>query len=50
MAQEFLSQPTVLLFLRVFLALMFAHAALSKLGHRDEFFGVVRNFLILPEG
>jgi len=50
MVQEFLSQPVVLLFLRVFLALMFAHAALSKLGHADEFYGVVRNFRILPDG
>lgn len=49
MAQELLTQPVLLLTLRVFLALLFASAALSKLGAGDEFYGVVRNFRILPD-
>lgn len=50
MAAELLTEPSVTLMLRVFLALMFATAAVSKLGHADEFYGVVRNFRILPDG
>lgn len=50
MAAELLTEPTVTLALRVFLALMFATAAASKLGHAEEFYGVVRNFRILPDG
>ena len=49
MVTEVLAQSAVLLALRVFLALMFAVAAVGKLGHAEEFFGVVRNFRILPE-
>lgn len=50
MTADLLTEPVVTLTLRVFLALMFAIAAVSKLGHAEEFFGVVRNFRILPEG
>jgi len=45
----FLSDPLVTIFLRVFLALLFAGAAYSKLRHQEEFFGVVRNFRLMPE-
>lgn len=45
-----LAEPLVTTFLRSFLALLFATAAVSKLRHRDEFFGVVRNFRVTPEG
>lgn len=50
MAADLLAEPSVTLTLRVFLALMFATAAVSKLGHAEEFYGVVRNFRILPDG
>lgn len=50
MAYDLISNPALLLAIRVFLALMFATAALSKLGHAEEFYGVVRNFRILPDG
>jgi len=45
----FLSDPLVTIFLRVFLALLFAGAAYSKLRHQEEFYGVVRNFRLMPE-
>lgn len=44
-----LSDPLVTTFLRSFLALLFAGAALSKLRHQEEFVGVVRNFRLMPE-
>lgn len=47
---ELVANPAALLAIRVFLALVFATAALSKLGHAEEFYGVVRNFRILPDG
>lgn len=50
MVHELLANPALLLAIRVFLALVFATAALSKLGHAEEFYGVVRNFRILPNG
>ena len=50
MAMELLAQPVLLLAVRVFLALVFVTAALSKLGNAEEFYGVVRNFRILPDG
>jgi uncharacterized membrane protein YphA (DoxX/SURF4 family) len=37
------------LFLRFLLALVFAAAAISKLRNAEEFYGVVRNFRLLPE-
>lgn len=46
---ELVANPAALLAIRVFLALVFATAALSKLGHAEEFHGVVRNFRILPD-
>lgn len=50
MLYELVANPALLLAVRVFLALVFATAALSKLGHAEEFYGVVRNFRILPDG
>lgn len=44
-----LSEPLVTTFLRSFLILLFAGAAISKLRHAEEFFGVVRNFRLIPE-
>ncbi len=44
-----LSDPLVTAFLRSFLAILFAGAAYSKLRHQEEFFGVVRNFRLMPE-
>lgn len=49
MASDLVANPAALLAIRVFLALIFATAALSKLGHAEEFYGVVRNFRILPD-
>lgn len=46
---SFWQEPVVEIFTRVFLALLFGGAALSKLRRSEEFFGVVRNFRILPE-
>jgi len=45
----FLHEPVVTLALRTFLALLFLTAAWSKLAQIDEFYGVVRNFRLLPE-
>ena len=45
---SFWQEPVVEVFARVFLAFLFGGAALSKLRHGEEFFGVVRNFRILP--
>lgn len=47
--EDFLSQPMLLWTLRVFLALLFATAAVSKLRHVEEFYGVVRNFRLVPD-
>lgn len=44
-----LHEPLVLWSLRVFLAALFATAAISKLTAREEFHGVVRNFRLLPD-
>lgn len=44
-----LGEPVVTVFLRSFLILLFVAAALPKLRHADEFFGVVRNFRLMPE-
>ncbi|WP_309299067.1 MauE/DoxX family redox-associated membrane protein [Methylopila jiangsuensis] len=49
MAMSLIAEPLVTTFLRSFLILLFAGAALSKLRRTEEFFGVVRNFRILPE-
>lgn len=43
------SDPLVTIFVRSFLALLFAGAAYSKLRHQEEFHGVVRNFRLMPE-
>ncbi len=43
------AEPLVTTFLRSFLVLLFAGAAISKLRHAEEFFGVVRNFRLIPE-
>lgn len=45
----FLLEPVVTLALRTFLALLFLTAAWSKLSHAEEFYGVVRNFRLLPD-
>lgn len=45
-----LQEPLILWSLRVFLAALFATAAISKLTAVDEFHGVIRNFRLLPEG
>lgn len=50
MIYDLVANPALLLAIRVFLALVFVTAALSKLGHAEEFYGVVRNFRILPDG
>lgn len=44
-----LSDPLATVFIRSFLALLFAGAAYSKLRHQEEFYGVVRNFRLMPE-
>lgn len=44
-----LAEPVLAIFVRSFLILLFAGAALSKLRHGEEFFGVVRNFRMTPE-
>lgn len=44
-----LQEPAVLWTIRIFLAIVFATAALPKLMHRDEFYGVLRNFRLLPQ-
>jgi uncharacterized membrane protein YphA (DoxX/SURF4 family) len=46
---DLLLQPTLTVFLRTFLALLFVVAAISKLQHREEFYGVVRNFRLTPD-
>lgn len=46
--QDFLQEAAVSGTVRVFLALVFVTAAVPKLRHRDEFFGVLRNFRLLP--
>lgn len=45
-----LHEPLVTWALRAFLALLFATAAVSKLQHIEEFYGVVRNFRLIPDG
>lgn len=47
--QAVLSEPLFLWSLRVFLAALFATAAISKLTAMEEFYGVVRNFRLLPD-
>ncbi len=47
---QVLSDPLIEIALRLFLALLFAGAAWSKLASAEEFVGVVRNFRLLPEG
>ena len=49
LAESILAEPLVSTFIRSFLALLFVTAAVSKLRHREEFFGVVRNFRLTPE-
>ncbi len=44
-----LAEPVITVFLRSFLILLFVAAALPKLRHDEEFFGVVRNFRLMPE-
>lgn len=48
--QEVLHEPLIVWSLRAFLAALFATAALSKLTSLEEFYGVVRNFRLLPDG
>ncbi|WP_353143403.1 MauE/DoxX family redox-associated membrane protein [Paracoccus sp. (in: a-proteobacteria)] len=45
-----LQEPLILWTLRSFLAALFATAAISKLTGIEEFYGVVRNFRLLPDG
>lgn len=45
-----LHEPVVTWALRGFLALLFATAAVSKLQNLEEFYGVVRNFRLIPDG
>lgn len=47
---EILHEPLILWSLRSFLAALFATAAIAKLGGQEEFYGVVRNFRLLPDG
>lgn len=47
--QEVLQEPLVAWSLRGFLALLFVTAAVSKLTSLEEFYGVVRNFRLLPD-
>lgn len=48
--QDILQEPIFHWTLRVFLAALFASAAISKLTSLEEFYGVVRNFRLVPEG
>lgn len=48
--QAILQEPLLTWGLRAFLALLFATAALSKLQNLEEFYGVVRNFRLIPDG
>ncbi|WP_181704800.1 MauE/DoxX family redox-associated membrane protein [Chthonobacter rhizosphaerae] len=43
------ADPLFATFVRAFLVMLFLGAAMSKLPRREEFYGVVRNFRILPE-
>ncbi|QRZ16242.1 methylamine utilization protein MauE (plasmid) [Paracoccus methylovorus] len=45
-----LQEPLILWTMRSFLAALFATAAISKLTGIEEFYGVVRNFRLLPDG
>lgn len=45
---NWLSNPAVLVFAKMFLALVLVAAAVPKLRHPDEFLGVVANYRILP--
>ena len=47
--QQVLQEPVILWALRSFLAALFASAAVSKLTAMEEFYGVVRNFRLLPD-
>lgn len=49
MIMAFLAEPVVTTFVRAFLILLLASAAIPKLRHGEEFFGVVRNFRLMPE-
>lgn len=44
-----LAEPVVTTFVQALLILIFVGAAIPKLRHREEFYGVVRNFRLLPE-
>lgn len=46
--QQVLQEPVILWALRSFLAALFAITAMSKLTAMEEFYGVVRNFRLLP--
>lgn len=48
--QDILHEPLLTWALRAFLALLFATTALSKLQNLEEFYGVVRNFRVIPDG
>ncbi|WP_312528002.1 MauE/DoxX family redox-associated membrane protein [Paracoccus sp. (in: a-proteobacteria)] len=50
MVEAILHEPLITLAVRAFLALLFVTAALSKLSRIEEFYGVVRNFRLLPDG
>lgn len=47
--QQLVQEPLLHWALRSFLAALFATAALSKLTGMEEFYGVVRNFRLLPD-
>ena len=47
--EQVLQEPLIPWALRTFLAILFASAALSKLTGQQEFYGVVRNFRLLPD-
>ncbi|ACK81490.1 MauE/DoxX family redox-associated membrane protein [Methylorubrum extorquens] len=49
MIMALLAEPVVTTFVRAFLILLLASAAIPKLRHGEEFFGVVRNFRLMPE-
>lgn len=49
MIMAVLAEPVVTTFVQAFLILLLVGAALPKLRHCEEFFGVVRNFRLMPE-
>ena len=49
MIMAVLAEPVVTTFVQALLILLLASAAIPKLRHGEEFFGVVRNFRLMPE-